>query len=129
MIIKRRTNAAQLRAELDQFEAQFGVPSQCLVEAFTVDEELQEGPAFARWTLVDAAYLGFDKFVDADLTVVEYHDRYAATDGRLLVELHNHRGHERDVGSCWRITDGDDRRVGAADRLGRAVRDVGRHAG
>ena len=56
MIIKRRTNAAQLRAELDQFEAQFGVPSERLVEAFTVDGELQEGPAFARWTLVYAAY-------------------------------------------------------------------------
>ena len=57
--------------------------------------------------------VGFDKFVDADLAVVEYHYQYVATDGRLLVELHNHRGHERDVGSRshMHVREGESRRT------------------
>ena len=56
MIIKRQTSAAQLRQELEQFEAEVGVPSERMADAFTVDGELQESPAFARWALVYSAY-------------------------------------------------------------------------
>lgn len=56
MIIKRQTTAAELREELRQFEAEFGVPSERLTEPFTVNGELRETPAFARWSLIYRAY-------------------------------------------------------------------------
>jgi hypothetical protein len=55
MIIRRTTTRAELRAELEQFEAEYGVPSERMVEAFTVNGQLVETPAFARWSLLYTA--------------------------------------------------------------------------
>lgn len=57
--------------------------------------------------------VGFDKFVDTDLTVVTYHYQYRRTGGPMILELHNHPGHERDVGSRahMHVHKGDDRQT------------------
>jgi hypothetical protein len=56
MIIRRSMDEKEILRELEQFEAQFGVSSERMVEAFTVNGELQETPAFARWSLLYSAY-------------------------------------------------------------------------
>lgn len=56
MIIRRTTSEKELLLELEQFEHQFGVPSERMAEAFTVNGRLEETPAFARWSLVYAAH-------------------------------------------------------------------------
>lgn len=47
-----------LQDELAQYEKQFGVPSERLIEAFVVDGALVETPDFLRWSRLYTASAG-----------------------------------------------------------------------
>lgn len=46
----------EIRAELDRFEAAYGVPSDRLGDAFVVEGELRETADFRRWDFVYACW-------------------------------------------------------------------------
>lgn len=93
------------------------VESYLQIEEIRQDDEVIANLYPRQWfTFPHGFAVGFNKLVDADLNVVEYYYQYRHTAGPLIVELHNHTGHEKDVGGrCHMHTHrGDERNVGPA---------------
>ena len=53
----RFVTAEDLRSQLAEYEARFGVPSDRLADAFRRDGELEETPEFLDWSALYSAYL------------------------------------------------------------------------
>jgi hypothetical protein len=53
----RFVTAEDLRSQLAEYEARFGVPSDRLADAFSRDGELEETPEFLDWSALYSAYL------------------------------------------------------------------------
>jgi hypothetical protein len=53
----RFVTAEDLRSQLAEYEARFGVPSERLADAFRRDGELEETQEFLDWSALYSAYL------------------------------------------------------------------------